>query len=129
MCRWRQLEETFRCDGGGFTIWGRRHNLGFVICCRWLIFVCIYASVVFTFSCMKNMEVPWWWHDSQIVLTMKEKITMVADLWLWVSDVAVADRAMVESWWLPRISGGEDEMLKMQRDTYGLGSTENRDRI
>jgi len=80
-CRWRQREETCRCDEGGFAIWGRRHDLGFVICCRWLIFVCIYASVMFTFSRMKNMEVPWWWHDSQIALTMKEKIAVAADLW------------------------------------------------
>jgi len=27
------------------------------------------------------MEVPWWWHDSQIALTMKEKIAVAADLW------------------------------------------------
>jgi len=29
------------------VIWRRRHDLGFVICCRWLIFVCIYASVMY----------------------------------------------------------------------------------
>ena len=28
-----------------------------MICCRWLILVCIYASVMFTFLCMKNMVV------------------------------------------------------------------------
>jgi len=76
-CRWRQREETYHCGGGGFVIWGRRRDLGFVI------FVCVYVSVVFTFSCMKNMEVPWWLHDSRIALTVKEKI-------------AVADGVMVE---------------------------------
>ena len=59
-CRWRQREETCRCDRGGFVIWGKRRDLGFMICCRWLIFVSIYANVVFTFSCMKNMKVSWW---------------------------------------------------------------------
>jgi len=43
--------------------------------------------------------------------------------------MAVANGAMVEPWWLPRISGGEDGMLKMQRGTYGLSSQQNRDRI
>ena len=79
-CRWRQHEETCY-DKGGFMIWGKRRNLGFVICCIWLIFVRVYASVVFAFSCMKNTEVPWWWCDSQIALTVKEKIVVVADLW------------------------------------------------
>jgi len=51
-----------------------------VICCRWLIFVCIYASVMFTFLCMKNMEVPWWLHDSKIALTMKERTVVATDL-------------------------------------------------
>ena len=54
----------------------KRRDLGFVI------FVCVYASVVFTFSCMKNMEVLWWWHDSRIALTVKEKIVVARDLWL-----------------------------------------------
>ena len=76
MCRWWLSEETCRCDGGGFAIWGRRHDLGFVI------FVCVYASVVFTFSCMKNREVPWWWRNSRIALTVKEKIAVAVDLWL-----------------------------------------------
>jgi len=44
-CRWRQREETCCCDGGGFAILGRRRDLGFVICCRWLIFVCIYVHI------------------------------------------------------------------------------------
>jgi len=29
---------------------------------------------------------------------------------------------VVEPWWLPRVSGGEDGMLIMQRGIYGLGS-------
>jgi len=43
--------------------------------------------------------------------------------------VAVVDGAVLEPWWLPRVSGGEDRMLKMQRGTYGLGSQQNRDII
>jgi len=105
-CRWWKCEETCRCDEGGFAIWVRRCDLRFVICCRWLIFVYIYANVMFTFSCMKNIGVPWWWHDSQIALTMKEKIVVAADLWFWVSDVAVVDGAVVEPRWLPRVSDG-----------------------
>jgi len=80
MCTWRQREETCHCEGGGFAIWRRRRDLGFVICYRWLLFVCIYASVMFTFLCMKNMEVPWWLHDSKIALTMKEKTAVATDL-------------------------------------------------
>jgi len=60
---------------------------------------------------------------------MKEKIAVVADLWFRVSDVAVVDGVVVEPWWLPRVSGGEDGMLKMQRGTFGLGSQQNRGKI
>jgi len=43
--------------------------------------------------------------------------------------VAVVDGTVVEPWCLPRVSGGEDKMLKNQRGTYGLGSQQNRGRI
>ena len=81
------------------SLWRRWfHDLGeetrFRVCD--FFFFCVYASVVFTFSCMKNMEVPWWWRNSRTAITVKQKIAVAADLWLWVSDVAVADRVMVD---------------------------------
>ena len=43
--------------------------------------------------------------------------------------MAVLDEVVVEPWWLPRLFGGEDGILKMQRGTYGLDSQQNRGRI
>jgi len=43
--------------------------------------------------------------------------------------VAVVGGAMVEPWWLPRVSSGEDGMLKMQRHIWPRFSAEPRQNI
>jgi len=56
---------------------------------------------------------------------MIKKIIVVTDLGWGVSDVTMIDGIVVEPWWLPRVSGGEDGRLKMERCAYGLGSQQN----